>query len=70
MNEVLLEMNGIDKRFHGVHALKGVHFDLRCGEVHALVGENGAGKSTLMKVLTGIHQADEGEITYLGNPTR
>ena len=68
MNEVLLEMNGIDKRFHGVHALKGVHFDLRCGEVHALVGENGAGKSTLMKVLTGIHQADEGEITYLGNP--
>ena len=68
MNEVLLEMNGIDKRFHGVHALKGVHFDLRCGEVHALVGENGAGKSTLMKVLTGIHQADEGTITYLGNP--
>jgi ribose transport system ATP-binding protein len=61
-------MNGIDKRFHGVHALKGVHFDLQCGEVHALVGENGAGKSTLMKVLTGIHQADAGEITYLGSP--
>ena len=67
---LLLEMNGIDKRFHGVHALKGVHFDLKSGEVHALVGENGAGKSTLMKVLTGIHQPDEGEIYYLGSPYR
>jgi ribose transport system ATP-binding protein len=66
--EKLLEMKGIHKRFHGVHALKGVNFDLNCGEVHALVGENGAGKSTLMKVLTGIHQADEGTIAYLGNP--
>ena len=66
--ERLLEMRGIHKRFHGVHALKGVNFDLNLGEVHALVGENGAGKSTLMKVLTGIHQADEGKITYLGNP--
>ena len=65
---LLLEMNGIDKRFSGVHALKGVHFDLRYGEVHALVGENGAGKSTLMKVLTGIHQPDAGEITYEGKP--
>lgn len=68
MQQLLLEMNGIDKRFHGVHALKGVHFDLRPGEIHALVGENGAGKSTLMKVLTGIHRADSGEITYLGKP--
>ena len=65
---LLLEMNGIHKRFHGVHALKGVHLDLKFGEVHALVGENGAGKSTLMKVLTGIHQADEGTITYNGAP--
>ena len=65
---LLLEMNGIHKRFHGVHALRGVHFDLKGGEVHALVGENGAGKSTLMKVLTGIHQQDEGEIFYLGSP--
>ncbi|MGM9644665.1 MAG: sugar ABC transporter ATP-binding protein [Eubacteriales bacterium] len=68
MQNLLLEMDGIDKRFHGVHALKGVHFDLKCGEIHALVGENGAGKSTLMKVLTGIHQADGGKITYLGSP--
>ena len=68
MQNLLLEMNGIDKRFHGVHALKNVHFDLKCGEIHALVGENGAGKSTLMKVLTGIHQADSGSITYLGSP--
>ena len=68
MQNLLLEMNGIDKRFHGVHALKGVHFDLKYGEIHALVGENGAGKSTLMKVLTGIHQADGGSITYLGSP--
>lgn len=68
MNKTILEMNGIDKRFHGVHALKSVHFDLRAGEVHALVGENGAGKSTLMKVLTGIYQADGGEITYFNTP--
>ena len=64
----LLEMNDVSKRFLGVHALKGVHFDLRCGEVHALVGENGAGKSTLMKVLTGIHQPDSGEIFFEGKP--
>lgn len=65
---VLLEMKGISKRFRGVQALNGVNFDLRKGEVHALVGENGAGKSTLMKVLTGIHQPDAGEIFYLGKP--
>ena len=65
---VLLEMKGISKRFRGVQALNGVNFDLQEGEVHALVGENGAGKSTLMKVLTGIHQPDAGEIFYLGKP--
>lgn len=64
----ILELNNIHKRFPGVHALKGVNFDLNPGEIHALVGENGAGKSTLMKVITGIVQKDSGEISYLGRP--
>lgn len=68
MNEVILQMKDIDKRFSGVHALKSVNFELRAGEVHALMGENGAGKSTLMKVLCGIHQRDGGEITLFGKP--
>ena len=64
--ETILKMDGIDKRFSGVHALKSVHFDLRAGEVHALMGENGAGKSTLMKVLCGIHKKDAGRIELFG----
>lgn len=67
MSQTILEMKNIDKYFSGVHALKSVNFDLRAGEVHALMGENGAGKSTLMKVLTGIHTRDAGEITLFGN---
>ncbi|MCL2579936.1 MAG: sugar ABC transporter ATP-binding protein [Oscillospiraceae bacterium] len=59
-------MNGIDKRFQGVHALKRCSINLRAGEVLALVGENGAGKSTMMKILTGIHSPDEGEILFYG----
>jgi len=66
MGETILKMQGIEKYFSGVHALKGVNFDLRAGEVHALMGENGAGKSTLIKVLCGIHKRDGGTIEYLG----
>ena len=66
MGEVILSMQKIDKRFSGVHALKSVDFELRAGEIHALMGENGAGKSTLMKALTGIYPKDSGEIHYLG----
>lgn len=63
----LLDLQGIDKSFTGVHALKSVQFNLRPGEVHALVGENGAGKSTLMKAITGIVKKDAGEMRYLGH---
>ena len=66
MGEVILTMKGIDKRFPGVHALNNVDFEVRSGEVHALMGENGAGKSTLMKVLTGIYSKDAGTITFEG----
>ena len=66
MGETILKMQGIQKYFSGVHALNGVNFDLRAGEVHALMGENGAGKSTLIKVLCGIHAKDGGSIEYLG----
>ena len=66
MGEVILTMNDIDKSFPGVHALDHVHFDVKRGEVHALMGENGAGKSTLMKVLTGIYTKDSGTIEFEG----
>lgn len=65
-SEYILQMNKIDKRFQGVHALKECCLNLKAGEVLALVGENGAGKSTMMKVLTGIHTMDSGEIIYFG----
>ena len=66
--QALLEMRGICKYFPGVRALENVDFTLRSGEVHALVGENGAGKSTLIKVLTGVHPKDGGEIFMEGQP--
>lgn len=64
MGETILKMQGIQKYFSGVHALKGVDFALKAGEIHALMGENGAGKSTLIKVLCGIHKCDGGTIEY------
>jgi rhamnose transport system ATP-binding protein len=66
----LLKLESIAKSFAGVQALKGVSFELRAGEVHALVGENGAGKSTLIKIVTGAHRADAGSIEILGQPYR
>jgi rhamnose transport system ATP-binding protein len=66
MSETILRMTNISKSFAGVHALRGVQFDLYPGEVHALLGENGAGKSTLVKVMTGVHQPDGGEIILNG----
>ena len=66
MSEIIFEARGIEKNFPGVKALDDVHFSLRRGEVHALVGENGAGKSTLMMVLGGIYQPDRGELFING----
>jgi ribose transport system ATP-binding protein len=62
----ILSLKNVHKHFGPVQALKGVAFDIYPGEVHALIGENGAGKSTLMKVLSGAHLYDEGQIEYVG----
>jgi D-xylose transport system ATP-binding protein len=65
-NGPLLSLKGISKRFGPVQALKGVDFEVRAGEVVALVGDNGAGKSTLVKVISGIYDADEGQFSFDG----
>ncbi len=68
MPDSILELHGITKIFPGVRALDNVHFDLKAGEIHALMGENGAGKSTFIKVIMGVHQAEEGEMILDGKP--
>ena len=67
-SNLVVEMKGIVKRFPGVLANDHVDFQLRPGEIHALLGENGAGKSTLMKMLYGMYHADEGQIFLNGRP--
>ena len=67
-DELVLEMRGIRKEFPGVVANDDVSFDVRRGEVHALLGENGAGKSTLMNILYGLSNPDGGEIRLHGKP--
>ena len=64
----ILELRQLVKNYGGVRALRGVDFDLRAGEVHALLGENGAGKSTLIKVVTGAHRPDGGHMAVAGQP--
>lgn len=72
MADTILEMRSITKTFPGVKALQNVKFDVRAGEIHAIVGENGAGKSTLMKVLSGVypHGTYEGQIVFQGEECR
>jgi len=66
MTDILVQMHGIDKSFDNVAACVGCQFELRAGEVHALIGENGAGKSTLMKILAGVYRKDAGTILFRG----
>lgn len=66
MSKYILELKNITKTFPGVKALDNVNFQLKPGEIHALMGENGAGKSTFIKVITGVHQPDQGEIFLKG----
>ena len=70
MSEVALKMVDIKKAFGGVQVLHGVSFDVRAGEVHALLGENGAGKSVLMKTLMGVHRPESGEYLISGKQVR
>ena len=64
--DTVLEARGITKRFPGVIANDRIDFEIKAGEIHAILGENGAGKTTLMNILFGIHQPDEGELYLYG----
>ncbi|KAB2689084.1 sugar ABC transporter ATP-binding protein [Brucella pseudogrignonensis] len=66
----MYELKSLDKKFPGVHALKGINFHIKRGEIVGLVGENGAGKSTLMKVIYGAYQPDGGQVLINGTPVR
>jgi D-xylose transport system ATP-binding protein len=68
MSDPILQLRGVNKSFGAVHVLYDVDFDVRAGEVTALVGDNGAGKSTLVKCVAGIHPIDSGEIRFDGKP--
>src|SRR6185295_17116133 len=69
-DEALLTAHKVNKAYAGVQALEDASFDLRSGEVHALVGENGAGKSTLVRIMAGAVEADSGEIKLCGEEIR
>lgn len=70
IGDVILKISNLSKSFGAIRALKGVDFELRRGEIHAIAGENGAGKSTLMNIIDGILQPDDGEIVIDGKPVR
>src|SRR6185295_1541788 len=68
--QVMLSFRGVSKSYGGIHAVRGVSFDVEAGEIHALVGANGAGKSTLLKILSGVVAPDSGEIILDGISVR
>lgn len=68
MNQYIVEMNGIEKSFGTVQAVRSGNFNLKKGEIHSLIGENGAGKSTMMKMLYGMYEIDQGEIKIKDKP--
>jgi simple sugar transport system ATP-binding protein len=70
MSTPIIECRGLQKWYSGVHALKGIHVSIAPGEIVGLVGDNGAGKSTLIKILSGVHLPDAGEILIEGRPVR
>ena len=65
-----IELRDVSKSFAGIKAVNAVSFDVRPGEVHALLGENGAGKSTLIKIMAGLHHPDDGEMLVNGQTVR